>query len=97
MMNHLMIKMAQRASRDKTLFAALIEASSQRHNKTWEQIAQELNLEMEQLVKLALCKRPRPLMLAQDVMQIVTYVGINKTTLSQFMQQAEGKQSTPIT
>ncbi len=27
MMNHLMIKMAQRASQDKTLFAALIEAS----------------------------------------------------------------------
>ena len=95
-MSQILIKAAQKATQNTTLLAALIQTYGRRHNLTWEQIAQELNLNMEQLAQLALCRRPRSSLFNQDVKQITAYVGIKKATLTQFLQRAEGKQTEQI-
>lgn len=90
-MNQLLIKMAQQSSRDSGLWASLIQQYSERKGLTWEQVAYECGLEMAQLAKLALCRRPHSLSPGQELDQIAVYVGIKRTVLTKFMQRAEDR------
>ncbi|MCA9935768.1 MAG: hypothetical protein KC415_17660, partial [Anaerolineales bacterium] len=87
-MNDLLDKMAWQARDDASLFASLIEQQCERQGITWDELADQLQIERVQLSKLALCRRPRGNQLAQDLTQIATYVGVDKANLVQFAKQA---------
>lgn len=90
-MSQLLIKMARQASSDKSLWASLIQAYSQRRGRTWEEIAQELGIDMTRLAKLALCKRPHSRHVSDEWDQIAVYTGIQRNVLMQFAQRAENR------
>ncbi|MCL4868637.1 MAG: FecR domain-containing protein [Anaerolineae bacterium] len=94
-MSQLLLKLAQQAAQDKTLFAWLIQTYGEKQQMSWEQMARSFNLSLEQLAKLALCKRPRPHTTQQDNQQIAAYIGLPVTTLDQIRQRVEGKQTIP--
>lgn len=87
-MADLLIQMAQQARADDTLLAGLIEQQCERLGLTWEELGNQLQLDQEQLAKLALCRKPRNEALAQDLEQIASYVGMEKAALAQFAKQA---------
>lgn len=90
-MSQLLIKMARQASTDKGLWASLIQEYSQRRGRTWEEIAQELDVDMTRLAKLALCKRPHSRHVSDEWDQIAVYTGIKRNVLMQFAQKAEAR------
>jgi hypothetical protein len=85
-MNQMLIEMAQRAEKNEALCAGLIRKYGQRRGLQWEETARQMNMDSDRLAKLALCRRPRPNHLDQEVGQIAAYLGVEKNGLYRFFQ-----------
>ena len=88
-MQSMTLKIAQRASQDKSLIASLIDTFGERENLSWDEIANQLWIDDHILAKLALCRRPRPAQFSDDIAQISNYAGIDHKHLSRFIRDAE--------
>ena len=88
-MSSMTLKLAQRASKDTTLMASLIDRFGEKENLRWEEIANRLWIDENSLAKLALCRRPRPSNYSEDVAQMAGYVGLDQENLTQFISNAE--------
>jgi hypothetical protein len=89
-MSDLLIKMAQAAVEDKTLFAPYIQQYASQKSLSWEEVAGSLQIGREQLAKLALCGRPQPAMYDGGMLQVADYVGMDRALLNAFMAEVEG-------
>jgi hypothetical protein len=89
-MSDLLIKMAQAAVEDKTLFAPYIQQYASQKSLSWEEVAGSLQIGREQLAKLALCGRPQPTMYDGGMLQVADYVGMDRALLNAFMAEVEG-------
>ena len=95
MKDDLLIKMACRAGSDTALMAALLKQYAEARHLSWEQMAERLGLDGVRLARLALCRRPRPQHLIEDVEQIAQYVGLEREALLRFLRHAEEVTSAP--
>ena len=82
-------KLAQRASKDTSLVACLIDSYSESMNLRWEEIANFLWIDIHTLAKLALCRRPRPTSYSEDISQVADYIGMDPNQLKDFIRNAE--------
>lgn len=89
-MSDLLIKMAQAAVEDQTLFAPYIQQYASQKSLSWEEVAGSLQISREQLAKLALCGRPQPAMYNGGMLQVADYVGMDRALLNAFMAEVEG-------
>jgi len=83
------LKLAHRASQDKSLIAFLIDSYCEKEKLGWDEIATQLWIDDYKLAKLALCRRPRPAQFSEDIAQISNYIGIQPEHLSRFLRNAE--------
>ena len=88
-MNAMMITMARRACCDDSLMASLIEWYGEIQGLQWDEIAEQLWIDGEQLAKLALCRRPSRSDFLEDVARIADHVGIDKRILIYFTRAVE--------
>lgn len=95
MKDDLLIEMARRAGGDTALMAALLKQYAEARHLSWEQMAARLGLDGVQLARLALCRRPRPQRLMEDVGQIAQYVGLGHEALLRFLHDAERVTAAP--
>lgn len=85
----ILIKLAQKASKDNSLIAWLVEIYRKSENKSWEQTSQDLGITSVQLARLSLCTRPRETNFAADILQTASYVGIDRGKLIRFVRHTE--------
>ncbi len=91
-MSQLLMQMAQRASKNPSLLASLIERQASKEGLSWDEMATQLQITPEQLAKLALCRRPNHTTYTQDIVQLTNYTGIDRATLVQFIHLVSGNQ-----
>ncbi len=92
-MSSLLIKMAQAATEDKTLFAPYIQQYASQKSLSWEEVAEHFQIESEQLAKLALCSRPQSTMLSGGILEVADYVGMERSQLKAFVIEVEGRET----
>lgn len=89
MMNEPLFELAKRTAADASFMAHVIDQQAIREHKGWTELAAELEITPAQLVKLALCQKPRDSFFAQDVAQIAGYSGINRVVLLHLLDCAK--------
>jgi hypothetical protein len=85
MTNHLLNRLAERASHDHELIAAVIARYIDATNATWEQAASNLQLSGDQLSHLALCRIPSGPDKQADAAKIAAYTGVDQQALLLFL------------
>lgn len=88
-MNEPLFELAKRTATDASFMAHIIDQQAIREHKGWTELTADLEITPAQLVKLALCQKPRESFFAQDVAQIVGYSGINRVVLLHLLDCAE--------
>jgi hypothetical protein len=88
-------KLAKRASKDPSLMASFIARYGEREGLRWGEIASRLRIDSSQLARLALCRTPRQATFSDDIAHIADYTGMNRSTLTRFVQQRKAVQATP--
>ncbi len=91
-MSDLLIRMAKAAIEDKTLFAPYVQQYASQKALSWEDVAGHLQINREQLAKLALCSRPQQALSGDGMIQIANYVGMDRTSLNSFVAEVEGRE-----
>jgi hypothetical protein len=89
MTNNPLLDMARHTAKNQKFIAYLIQNYTEVEAVTWDQIAKQLNISLNQLAQLALCKRPRNELHRQDLEQIAKYAGIELNELAEFIVYAE--------
>ncbi len=84
-----LIRLAQRAEEDNSLFASLIRQFRDAEEQTQLQIAANLGIGELALARLALCERPRKSSILADLSEIARYVGVDSRKLVEFFRYAE--------
>jgi len=85
MTNHLLNRLAEKASHDHDLIAAVIARYIDATNATWEQAASNLQLSGDQLSRLALCRIPSGPNKQADAAKIAAYTGVDRQALLLFL------------
>jgi hypothetical protein len=78
------------AERRQGLLASLFAIYKQQKGRDNQQLAETLGCDLETLLRLALCERPRPAPhFRQDVEQIAQHLHMNPLQLAKFIRTAE--------
>ncbi len=89
MNNSAQIRLAQRASQNKSLVARLVAIHLESERQSWDEAAEALGISSDQLARLSLCNRPRDTKFMEDIAQIAGYVKVNRNTLVHFIRHTE--------
>jgi len=84
-----LLKMAKYSSKSDKLIAYLIEFHTTRNSISWDDVAGELQITLDQLARLALCNRPRSEQRVGDLKKISKYVDIDINKLGTFITNIE--------
>ena|SRR5579859_5218090 len=86
----LLIKTVERLSNQPEFVAYLIRLYLEHNQLSWEALARYLNVSVDQLLQLALCRRPNEAKFRQGIGQIVAFVPIAPIVLANFLREAQG-------
>jgi hypothetical protein len=81
--------MAKHAVKSEKLIAYLINIHLLEVNRSWEQLATDLEISQIQLARLALCNRPNADQRFQDLKRVSEYVEVDINRLGRFITQIE--------